>query len=112
MKMHNKKGAIGDTATLIIGTVIIFFILLIFYFITGELALQRGISIGGKESFSLLDFKANDYDYALLCTGHAFELFISGSYGERLSRMNDILMKMEYDYEAKISGGDIFIQEK
>ncbi len=108
----NKRGAIGQTITLVIGTIIIFFVLLIFYFIVGELAAQRGITTESKGIVALADFQKEDFDFSVLAMAHGFELSLDGRYKDKIEWINNCLKKLGWDYEAGISQNKLYIVRK
>ena len=110
----SKKGAIGQTMTLIVGTVIIFFILLIFYFIVGELAVQRRITTNSRGVVALIDFQKGDFDFAILCMAHSFQLFFGDEifYKDKLERINEVLDKLGHDYKGSINQNKFYIVKK
>ncbi len=99
--------------TLVVATIVIFFIILIFYFAVSQLALEKAISLDDGGGIELLTFEGS-IPLELLESAYAVEIsFGSLSISERKEKLNNILEVLGYkDYEADIDSNKLVVMRK
>ena len=109
-----KKGVVGQTMTLVVATIVIFFIILIFYFAVSQLALEKAISLDDGGGIELLSFEGS-IPFELLESVYAVEIsFGSLSISKRKDKLNNVLKVLGYDedYEADIDANKLVVGRK
>ena len=108
-----KKGVIGQTMSLVVATIVIFFIILIFYFAVSQLALEKAISLDDGVGVKLSTFEG-EIPLELLESAFAVEVeFSVSSIFVMEDELNNVLEKLGYgDYEADVVGKKLVVRRK
>ena len=100
--------------TLVVATIVIFFIILIFYFAVSQLALEKAISLDDGGGIELLSFEGS-IPIELLESAYAVEIeFKDWSISNKVVRLNNVLKVLGYDedYGADINVNKLVVRRK